>query len=212
MTRAAQNLKKMRRDTEEENMMMRSRHRSPSPPLFTTATTTTTTPTMNSSFDMEMQEESKNRGEEDGNNDDKDESLLLLARRSTSPHYQQQQPQSSTSSLLLKRRIRAVRPEVINALSFASVVWTLHDEQPRSALKSLFLLSALVILSIDLYFIRCEWQLKQHRAIPFLRQFYQKAHMVGFWDDLLSDLPQSIWVLLYLGTFKFSFIAMGTCV
>jgi len=105
------------------------------------------------------------------------------------------------------QRIKAVRPEVINALSFLSVIATLYDEQEYSLIKAVFILTGICILAIDCYFIHCQWNLKTSHAIPVLCTGIV-SRRIGALDDLLSDLPQSIWVLCYLLTFKFSLIAM----
>jgi len=110
------------------------------------------------------------------------------------------------------KRIRAVRSEVINFLSFLSVVWTLFKEESMSLTCGLFLVTGLIILVIDAYFIYCQWQLKKSHAIPVICTGVvpapRRLRNVNALDDLLSDLPQSIWVLAYLNTFKFSLIAM----
>lgn len=54
------------------------------------------------------------------------------------------------------QRIRAVRPEVINALSFLSVVSSLFEEKSFSIpCWILFVMTGIVILAIDCYFIYC---------------------------------------------------------
>jgi hypothetical protein len=121
------------------------------------------------------------------------------------------------------QRIRAVRSEVINALSFLSVVSSLFYEGSFSITWLLFLMTGIVILAIDCYFIHCQWMLKTNHAIPVVCRGIMAAKpgdgsddndedktrsSVSVLDDLLSDLPQSIWVLGYLITFKFSLIAM----
>jgi hypothetical protein len=118
------------------------------------------------------------------------------------------------------QRIRAVRSEVINALSFLSVVSSLFYEGSFSIPWILFLMTGIVILTIDCYFIHCQWMLKTNHAIPVVCRGIISAKpgsdsdddktrpSVSALDDLLSDLPQSIWVLCYLITFKFSLIAM----
>jgi hypothetical protein len=117
------------------------------------------------------------------------------------------------------QRIRAVRSEVINALSFLSVVSSLFYEGSFSITWILFLITGIVILTIDCYFIYCQWMLKTNHAIPVVCRGImatkagsddddKRRPSVGALDDLLSDLPQSIWVLSYLITFKFSLIAM----
>jgi hypothetical protein len=118
------------------------------------------------------------------------------------------------------QRIRAVRSEVINALSFLSVVSSLFYEGSFSITWIIFLLTGIVILTIDCYFIHCQWMLKTNHAIPVVCRGIMSAKpgtdddddktrsSVSALDDLLSDLPQSIWVLCYLITFKFSLIAM----
>jgi hypothetical protein len=120
------------------------------------------------------------------------------------------------------QRIHAVKPEVINALSFLSVLRSLYYEHAVSITWKLFLITGIVILTIDCYFIHCQWMLKTNHAIPVVCRGVMttkgppgneandnKARpSVNALDDLLSDLPQSIWVLGYLGTFKFSLVAM----
>jgi hypothetical protein len=123
------------------------------------------------------------------------------------------------------QRIRAVRSEVINALSFLSVISSLFYEGSFSITWLLFLMTGIVILTIDCYFIYCQWMLKTNHAIPVVCRGIMAAKpgngsdddndedkrtrsSVSALDDLLSDLPQSIWVLGYLITFKFSLIAM----
>jgi hypothetical protein len=119
------------------------------------------------------------------------------------------------------QRIRAVEPEVINALSFLSVILTLFEEQAVSISWIFFLTTGVIILVIDCYFIHCQWMLKTNHAIPVVCRGVMTTtktagndnddktkSSVSAMDDLLSDLPQSIWVLFYLVTFKFSLIAM----
>jgi hypothetical protein len=122
----------------------------------------------------------------------------------------------------MSQRIRAVRSEVINALSFLSVISSLFYEGSFSITWLLFLMTGIVILTIDCYFIHCQWMLKTNHAIPVVCRGIMSAKPVGSdednddktrssvsaLDDLLSDLPQSIWVLCYLIMFKFSLIAM----
>jgi hypothetical protein len=117
---------------------------------------------------------------------------------------------STMSSMLISKRIRAVRSEVINALSFLSVVLTLHKEEAPSVWVNLFFASGLLILLIDCYFIHCQWMLKTNHGLPILCTtiLRQRSRKVQALDDLLSDLPQSIWVLCYLVSFKFSLIAV----
>lgn len=100
-----------------------------------------------------------------------------------------------------KQRIKAVRGEVINFLSFLSVVWTLWEDE-KSHMATLFVLTGVIILVIDCYFIRCQWKLQSHRALLGTR-----CKMTSL-DDLMSDLPQTIWVLAYVINFKFSLIAI----
>jgi hypothetical protein len=101
----------------------------------------------------------------------------------------------------IKKRIKAVRGEVINFLSFLSVVWTLWEDE-SSTKATIFILSGIMILMIDGYFIRCQWNFKSNRAILGTR--CKTASL----DDLLSDLPQTLWVLGYVTNFKFSIIAI----
>ena len=114
----------------------------------------------------------------------------------------------SRSGPLLSTRIRAVRPEVINFLSFLSVVSTFWMEEVSSIVKFLFLTTGLLILTIDAYFIHCQWSLQKSHAIPFLSKTSGSRSSTNALDDLLSDLPQSLWMLLYLFGFNFSLIAM----
>ena len=114
-------------------------------------------------------------------------------------------------SHLLVQRLRAVRSEIINALSFLSILLTLREEQELSVSCFLFLLSGFLILLIDCYFIHCQWSLQKNHALPLVCTSCCNSpttRSVGALDDILSDLPQTVWVLCYLFTFKFSFIAM----
>jgi hypothetical protein len=120
------------------------------------------------------------------------------------------------------QRIRAVKSEVINALSFLSVILSLFEEQAVSISWFFFLMTGVIILAIDCYFIHCQWMLKTSHAIPVVCRGVltsstkpggtdnddKTKSSVSALDDLLSDLPQSIWVLCYLVMFKFSLIAM----
>lgn len=102
----------------------------------------------------------------------------------------------------LKHRIKAVRGEIINFLSFLSIVWTLWDDE-SSLLSRIFVLTGILILGIDGYFIRCQWTFQPSRAI-----FCGVRCSTGALDDLLSDLPQVVWVFGYIFNFKFSIIAI----
>lgn len=116
---------------------------------------------------------------------------------------QQRNSFSSLPAPTKSQRIRAIRPEVINSLSFLSVVLSLYEEGESSFLKFIFLLTGCIIFGLDVYFIYCQWHLKTTHAIPCF-----KGQSTQALDDLLSDLPQCIWVLLYLWNFKFSLISM----
>lgn len=143
-----------------------------------------------------------------------DSSLAIEEQGSfiTEPHDDERTSTRSRRRNVLAQRIRAVRSEVINALSFLSVVMTLHREEQFSFKYVVFLITGALIILIDCYFIHCQWTLKTNHAIPF-RCFLNKtqtpnAASIGALDDLLSDLPQTVWVVCYLTTFKFSLIAM----
>lgn len=112
-----------------------------------------------------------------------------------------EQRSSISRALTTSQRIRAVRPEVINALSFLSVVWTLFDEEGPSFRKTLFILTGICILLIDFFLFTANGI--SRRIMPFLSKRSTEAL-----DDLLSDLPQSFWILLYNWNFKFSLIAL----
>ena len=124
----------------------------------------------------------------------------------------------------IKQRVKAVRGEVINALSFLSVVWSLHDEE-SGTLATVFVVIGLGILIIDCYFIYCQWMMMKNHAIypckqlAFLCNRNRKNSSsrstssnvsvvnINSMDDLLSDLPQVIWLLGYIYNFKPSLIA-----
>lgn len=110
--------------------------------------------------------------------------------------------------LKMSERIRAVRPEVINFLSFLSVVWALLLEENMGAGTILFGVTGICILIIDVYFIHNQWLLQKNHRLPLLSCSWTRGRKVDELDDLLSDLPQSIWVLCYLVSYKFSLIAM----
>ena len=110
---------------------------------------------------------------------------------------------SSLPSPTKSQRIRAIRPEVINSLSFLGVVLSLYEEGESSFLKFIFMLAGGLIFCLDVYFTYCQWNLRTTHAIPCF-----KSQSTQALDDLLSDLPQCIWVLLYVWNFKFSLISM----
>mmetsp|Transcript_9673 Transcript_9673/g.26337 ORF Transcript_9673/g.26337 Transcript_9673/m.26337 type:complete len:240 (-) Transcript_9673:402-1121(-) len=144
--------------------------------------------------------------------------------------------------VLLSQRIKAIRPEVINCLSFTGVFCKLLRNPERSMNRTLFLFTGAIIILIDLYFTYCQWMLQTSHSIPVLSTKHlaaghrrllnsrskddsssSLASTVSFasirWsssmntdvlDDLLSDLPQSIWVVGYLFNYEFSMIAL-TC-
>jgi len=113
------------------------------------------------------------------------------------------EPQESPRPLT-SQRVRAVRGEIINALSFLSVLSTLwQDEGLASIGEVFFLIIGWGILAIDAYFIYCQWNLQHHHPLPYLKRMPLAAL-----DDLVSDLPQTLWILWYIVFHKFSLIAM----
>ena len=76
---------------------------------------------------------------------------------------------AGTRLMILSKRIRAVRSEVINSMSFFGILHTAFSDVGFASIGSgIFLLTGVVIFVIDCYFIYCQWMLKTNHAIPFL--------------------------------------------
>mmetsp|Transcript_26753 Transcript_26753/g.39577 ORF Transcript_26753/g.39577 Transcript_26753/m.39577 type:complete len:152 (-) Transcript_26753:1788-2243(-) len=104
----------------------------------------------------------------------------------------------------ISQRISAVRGEVINFLTFLSVVWELWDENEPSFITSFFVVIGILLLIIDSYFIHCQWNLQRSRSCACFVNC-----SVGTLDDLISDLPQTLWLISYFWYYKFSPIAIA---
>lgn len=114
-----------------------------------------------------------------------------------------------TSATLNANRIHAIKPEVINFMSFSSLVWELMTSPMKdlSFLTTLFMLLGIMILCLDAYFIYCQWMQKSSRAVttflpPNVRRFIPHSYSLNDLDDLLSDMPQAFWIVMYQFLFK----------
>lgn len=100
------------------------------------------------------------------------------------------------SSDQLHKRLSHVRSEVMNAISFLSVLL----KNPSSVV---FYGIGWFVFLLDLYFIYLQWNLRTHVELPF--QIQVSIHHL---DDLISDLPQAIWILLYLVFYDWSVLGL----
>lgn len=104
--------------------------------------------------------------------------------------------ESDVGNNRLHERIKAVRSEVVNAISFLSVLLTLQA-------GFWFELAGILVFLLDCYFIYHQWMLRTHMELPTKLKALLPQKLERL-DDLICDLPQSLWVVGYLLWVQFS--------
>jgi len=83
----------------------------------------------------------------------------------------------------ISQQISAFPGEVINFLTFLSVVYELWDENAPTFSTTCFFMVGILLLLIDSYFIHCQWKLQRNRSFVCCVNC-----SVGTMDDLISDI------------------------